>query len=142
MDYTLAALAGQDAERVGVAVGVAPPSPQPDDPRAAIGVLLLDLARAVASERVANLRLLFPSMTVQEAASWQKFFRRAARLEARFTPTSLQVAGSTASATVRAEYRFVESESGVQQEERTTLGMEFMRTLEDWRVTRVSDLKR
>ncbi|HUL03084.1 MAG TPA: serine/threonine-protein kinase [Gemmatimonadales bacterium] len=142
MDYTLAALAAQDAERVGVAVGVAPPSPQPADPRAAIGVLLLDLARAVASERVANLRLLFPSMTAQDAGSWQRFFRRASRLEARFTATSLHVAGSTASATVRAEYRFVATESGVQQEERTTLGMEFMRTLEDWRVTRVSELKR
>jgi hypothetical protein len=142
MDYTLATLAAQDAERVGVGAGVAPPSPQPDDPRAAIAVLLLDLARAVASERVANLRLLFPSMTAQEAASWQTFFRRAARLEARFTANTLHVAGSTASATIRAEYRFVATESGVQQEERTTLAMEFMRTLEDWRVTRVTELKR
>jgi hypothetical protein len=81
-------------------------------------------------------------MTAQEAASWQTFFRRAARLEARFTANTLQVAGSTASATIRAEYRFVATESGVQQEERTTLAMEFMRTLEDWRVTRVTELKR
>jgi serine/threonine-protein kinase len=140
-DYALAMLAAQDAERVGVAVGVAPPSPQPDDPRAAISVLLLDLARAVASERVANLRLLFPSMTTQDAASWQTFFRRAARLEARFTASNLHVAGSTARATVRAEYRFLSSESGVQQEERANLAMEFMRTLDDWRVTRVSEVK-
>ena len=59
MDYPLAASSAQDAERVGVAAGVAPPSPQPTDPKAAIGVLLLDLARAVASERVTNLKQLF-----------------------------------------------------------------------------------
>jgi len=142
LDYTLATLAAQDAERVGITAGVAPPSPQPDEPRAAIAVLLLDLARAVASERVANLRLLFPSMTTQEAASWQTFFRRATHLEAHFTTNGVQIAGSTASATVRAEYRFVDTESGVQREERSSLAMEFMRTLEDWRVTRVSELKR
>src|SRR5207247_10806261 len=36
MDYTLAKLAALDAEQVGVAAGVAPPSLQPPDPRAAI----------------------------------------------------------------------------------------------------------
>jgi serine/threonine-protein kinase len=142
MDYTLATLAARDAERVGVAVGVAPPSPQPEEPRAAIAVLLLDLARAVASERVANLRLLFPSMTEQDAASWQTFFRRATHLEARFGADSVRVTGSTATAVVRAEYRFVATESGVQREERSTLGMDFMRTLDDWRVTSVRELKR
>ena len=142
MDYTLATLAARDAERVGVGVGVAPPSPQPDDPRAAIGVLLLDLARAVASERVANLRLLFPSMTEQDAASWQTFFRRATHLEARFSADSVRISGSTASAVVRAEYQFVATENGVQREERSTLAMDFMRTLDDWRVTSVRELKR
>src|SRR5204862_426093 len=39
MDYTLAKLAALDAEQVGVAAGVAPPSPQPPDPRAGHRIL-------------------------------------------------------------------------------------------------------
>src|SRR2546423_8709215 len=68
MDYTLAKLAALDAEQVGVAAGVAPPSPQPPDPRAAIAVLLQDLERAVSSEHVANLRVLMPGMVEQDVA--------------------------------------------------------------------------
>jgi len=142
MDYVLATLAARDAERVGVAAGVAPPSPQPENPRAAIGVLLLDLARAVDSKRVANLRLLFPSMSAQDAQSWQTFFRRASQLDARFAPDTIHVLGSTASATVHAEYRFIATATGAQQEERATLAMEFMRTVNDWRVTSVRETKR
>src|SRR5256885_10918629 len=56
-DYVVARLAALDAEQVGVAAGVAPPSLQPADTRAAVGVLLQDLERAMASERVANLQI-------------------------------------------------------------------------------------
>src|SRR5439155_1437370 len=52
MDYVVSRLAALDAEQVGVAAGVAPPSPQPPEARAAIAVLLQDLERAVSSERV------------------------------------------------------------------------------------------
>src|SRR2546423_5612253 len=76
MDYTLAKLAALDAEQVGVAAGVAPPSPQPPDPRAAITVLLQDLERAVSSERVANLRVLMPGMVEPDVAGREQVFRR------------------------------------------------------------------
>jgi serine/threonine-protein kinase len=139
MDYPLAASAAQDAERVGVAAGVAPPSPQPADPRAAIEVLLLDLARAVASERVANLRQLFPSMTERDAASWRKFFQRASAIEARYTTDDLQVHGNSAGATVRAEYRFVSQGGGAQREERARLEMQFTNAPTGWRVASVRE---
>jgi hypothetical protein len=141
MDYPLAAAAAQDAERVGVAAGVAPPSPQPPEPHAAVRVLLLDLARAVASERVTNLRQLFPSMTERDAASWRSFFRRASKIEARFATTDIKVRGTSASATVRAEYRFVQRGGGAQQEERTSLEMQFTKTPTGWRVAKVRELK-
>jgi len=141
MDYPLAASAAQDAERVGVAAGVAPPSPQPPEPHAAIEVLLLDLARAVASERVTNLRQLFPTMTERDAASWDGFFQRAATIEARFTSEDVRVRGSTAVATVRAEYRFVPKGGGAQREERASLGMLFTKTPTGWRVTSVREVK-
>src|SRR5258708_6529494 len=52
MDYAVSRMAALDAEQVGVAAGVAPPSPQPPEARGAIGVLLQDLERAVSSQPV------------------------------------------------------------------------------------------
>jgi serine/threonine-protein kinase len=141
MDYPLAASAAQDAERVGVAAGVAPPSPQPVEPRAAIEVLLLDLARAVASQRVTNLRQLFPSMTQRDAASWRSFFRRAAKIEAVFTTDTIRVRGTSADANVRAEYRFVPTGGGALREERAPLEMQFTKTPTGWRVASVRETK-
>jgi hypothetical protein len=141
LDYPLAASAAQDAERVGVAAGVAPPSPQPRAPRAAIGVLLLDLARAVASERVANLQQLFPTMTERDAENWKSFFKRASTIEAIFRPDSIHIRGRNAAATVRVEYRFVPKGGGAQREERAPLEMQFINTPIGWRVASVRDLK-
>jgi len=141
-DYALAALAARDAERAGVAAGVAPPSPQPTDPQAAIGVLLLDLARAVASERVSNVRQLVPAMSGHDAANWQQFFARAANLEATFTPQHLTVHGDAASATVETTYRFVPKGGGAQQEQRTELAMGFRRGTTGWRISEVRAVSR
>jgi len=134
MDYALAKLAARDAEQVGVAAGVAPPSPQPAQAQAAIEVLLLDLARAVGSKRVANLRLLFPSMTAREAAKWARFFQSAAQLEATYAAATVQVRGTAATATVQAAYRFVPTGGGAQREERAQLAMTFTKTPLGWRI--------
>src|SRR5438034_9926053 len=81
MDYVVARLAALDAEQVGVAAGVAPPSPQPAEPRPGIDVLLQDLERAVSSERVGNLQTLMPVMADKDVAAWQSFFRRYTQLD-------------------------------------------------------------
>ncbi len=142
MDYTLAKLAAQDAEEVGVATGMAPPTPQPPESRAAIAVLLLDLARAVASERVANLRILFPSMTARDVASWEGFFARATHLQATYTPESLSVQSDTGHASVLAEYRFLPEGGGAQREERAHLAMQFIKMPTGWRVAAVQEVKK
>ncbi len=80
MDYVVSRLAARDAEQVGVAAGVAPPSLQPPEVRAAIAVLLQDLERAVSSERVGNLQVLMPGMAEKDVAAWQGFFQRYTRL--------------------------------------------------------------
>src|SRR5260370_5116551 len=85
MDYVVARLAALDAEQVGVAAGVAPPSPQPAVTRAAIGVLLQDLERAVSSERVGNLRVLMPGMAGKDVTGWETFFPPYTHLTARYT---------------------------------------------------------
>src|SRR5205814_342671 len=97
----------QNAERAGVAAGVAPPSPQPPDPRAAIAVLLQDLERAVSSEHVANLRVLMPGMVEQDVAGWEQFFRRYTRLTARYAVEGITLRADEAHATVRTLYTYV-----------------------------------
>ncbi|HXQ28530.1 MAG TPA: serine/threonine-protein kinase [Gemmatimonadales bacterium] len=136
-DYALAALAARDAERTGVAAGIAPPSPQPAAPDSAIGILLADLARAVASERVDNLRQLIPNLSSRDASGWTAFFARATNLEAQYVAHHLRVRGTNASADVEATYRFVPKPAGPQEEGRAPLVMEFRRGPTGWRISSV-----
>jgi serine/threonine-protein kinase len=141
MDFTLAKLAALDAEQVGVAAGVAPPSPQPLDPRAAIAVLLQDLERAVSSERVANLRVLMPGMVEQDVAGWERFFRRYTRLTARYAVEAVTVRGDEAHATVRTLYTYVPAPGGAQSESRLRQAIRFIKTPDGWRVADIRDLR-
>ena len=141
MDYTLAKLAALDAEQVGVAAGVAPPSPQPPDPRAAIAVLLQDLERAVSSERVGNLRVLMPRMAERDVAGWEQFFQRYTRLTARYAVEEVSVAGTEAHATVRTLYTYVPAGGGAQRESRLRQAIRVTKTPEGWRVADIRDLR-
>src|SRR2546427_147566 len=107
MDSVVARLAALDAEQVGVAAGVAPPSPQPAEPRPGIDVLLQDLERAVSSERVGNLQTLMPVMADKDVAAWQSFFRRYTQLTAHYTIERFAAQGNEAHATVRTVYTYV-----------------------------------
>ena len=140
MDFTLAKLAALDAEQVGVAAGVAPPSPQPLDPRAAIAVLLQDLERAVSSERVANLRVLMPGMVEQDVAGWERFFRQYTRLTARYALEGITVRGDEAHATVRTLYTYVPAPGGAQSESRLRQTIRFLKTPDGWRVADIRNV--
>jgi len=141
MEYTLAKLAALDAEQVGVAAGVAPPSPQPPDPRAAVTVLLQDLERAVSSEHVANLRVLMPGMVEQDVAGWERFFRQYTRLTARYAVEGITVRGDEAHATVRTLYTYVPAPGGAQRETRLRQAIRFLKTPDGWRVADIHDLR-
>ncbi len=140
-DFTLAKLAAQDAEQTAIGLGFAPPSPQPPESRAAIDVLLQDLGRAVASERIANLKALYPAMTARDVASWRTFFRGAEHLSAKFTIEQLAVHGDTASAAVSGIYAFVPRGGGVQREDRPRFAMRFTKTPSGWRIASVREAK-
>jgi len=140
MDFTLAKLAALDAEQVGVAAGVAPPSPQPPDPRAAIPVLLQDLERAVSSERVGNLQVLMPGMVDRDVAGWVQFFQRYTRLTARYAIEGITVRGDEAHATVRTLYTYVPAGGGAQSETRRRQAIRFTKTPDGWRVADIRDL--
>ena len=142
MDYVVARLAALDAEQVGVAAGVAPPSPQPTDARAAIAVLLQDLERAVSSERVGNLRMLMPGMADQDVTAWESFFRRYTRLTARYAVEQLSARGDTGHATVRTIYTYVPAGGGgAQGETRSRQAIRFTKTPTGWRIANIRDLK-
>src|SRR5881398_2671124 len=141
MDFTLAKLAALDAEQVGVAAGIAPPSPQPPNPRAAIPVLLQDLERAVSSERVGNLQVLMPSMVDRDVADWEQFFRRYTRLTARYAIEAITVHGDEAHATVRTLYTYVPAGGGAQSETRLRQAIRFIKTPDGWRVADIRDLR-
>ncbi len=139
MDYLVSRLAALDAEQVGVAAGVAPPSPQPPEARAAIAVLLQDLERAVSSERVGNLQVLMPGMADKDVAAWQGFFQRYTRLTARYTLDQLSSRADTAHATVRTVYLYVPAGGGAQRETRLRQVIRFTRTPNGWRVANIGE---
>src|SRR5213083_1598751 len=139
MDYLVSRLAALDAEQVGVAAGVAPPSPQPPEARAAIAVLLQDLERAVSSERVGNLQVLMPGMADKDVAAWQGFFQRYTRLTARYTLDQLSTRADTAHATVRTVYLYVPAGGGAQRETRLRQAIRFTRTPNGWRVANIRE---
>ncbi len=136
-NFTLARIAAEDAEQIGVSAGIAPPSPQPRDPQAAIRVLLQDLARAIASERVSNLRALYPSVS---STAWSKFFRSVDQLKARFTTDHIAVHSPSAAATVDALYTYVQRGGGVYQESRPRFAMTFRQTANGWRISSLREL--
>jgi hypothetical protein len=141
MEFALAKLAALDAEQVGVAAGLAPPSPQPAAPRAAIAVLLQDLERAVSSERVGNLRVLMPGMAQPDVAAWERFFRGYMQLKARYAIEQLSVRGNEASATVRTQYTYVPAGGGVQGEARLRQAVRFIKTPDGWRVADIREVR-
>src|SRR5256886_1333182 len=139
MGYLVPRLAALDAEQVGVAAGVAPPSPQPPEARAAIAVLLQDLERAVSSERVGNLQVLMPGMADKDVAAWQGVFQRYTRLTARYTLDQLSSRADTAHATVRTVYLYVPAGGGAQRETRLRQVIRFTRTPNGWRVANIGE---
>ncbi len=134
MDYVVSRMAALDAEQVGVAAGVAPPSPQPANTRDAIGVLLQDLERAVSSERVGNLQVLMPGMGDKDVVAWQSYFKRYTQLTARYSVERLNPRGDTVYAAVRTSYMYVPAGGGAQGETRLRQTIRFTRSPNGWRI--------
>jgi serine/threonine-protein kinase len=140
-DFTLAKVAAQSAEQIGIDVGIAPPSTQPAEARAAIDVLLADLGRALSSERIANIRVLYPALTEEERTGWEAFFKGWNQITATFTIDELQLKGSTATGAVRAVFQYVPERGGAPRVDRRRFAMRFEKKDVGWRLAGVSDLK-
>jgi len=140
-DFTLAKVAAQSAEQIGIDAGIAPPSAQPRDARGAIDVLLSDLARALASQRIANVRVLYPGLTDDERRGWEDFFRQWNQITAKFTMEDFKVQGASATGNVRAMFQYVPERGGAPRVDRRRFAMRFERKDVGWRLTAVTELK-
>jgi len=140
-DFRMAQVAAQSAEQVAIDAGIAPPSSQPADARGAIDVLLTDLGRALASERVSNVRVLYPRMTDAERSGWEEFFRSWDQITARFTVERFTTRGAAASADVRALFEYIPAGGGAPRQDRRRFGMKFEKRDVGWRVSTVTELK-
>ena len=135
-DYVMAQLAAEQVAAAGRQARLLEPTPQPGDARAAVRVLLDDLARAVASARVANLRVLSTKMTDADAAAWQALFNRPERVTVAYRLDAVRVSGRNATAEVDALYRLARPGELVREVHRAER-MELARTDAGWRVRRV-----
>jgi len=140
-DFTLAKVAAQSAEQVGIDAGIAPPSSQPPDARGAIEVLLTDLGRALASERIGNMRVLYPRMTDQEGSGWEAFFGEWEHITAKFTIERFTLKAPMASADVLAVFEYVPAPGGAPRIDRRRFAMRFEKRDVGWRVATVTELK-
>ncbi len=140
-DFTMAKVAAQSAEQVAIDAGIAPPSSQPADTRGAVEVLLTDLGRALASERVGNVRVIYPRMTDEERRGWETFFHDWDRITAKFTIERFNARGPAATADVRALFEYIPAGGGAPRQDRRRFGMRFEKRDVGWRVAAVSELK-
>ena len=140
-DFTLAKVAAQSAEQIGIDAGIAPPSTQPADARGAIDVLLDDLGRALSSQRIANLRVLYPGLTEEERRSWEGFFREWNQITAKFTVEDFKTQGASATGNVRAMFQYVPARGGAPRIDRRRFAMRFERKDVGWRLAAVTELK-
>ena len=142
-DFTLAKVAAQSAEQIGIDAGIAPPSAQPANPRAAVDVLLSDLGRALSSQRIANLRVLYPGLTDDERRGWEAFFRDWNRITAKFSVDNyrLQPNALIATGDVRATFEYVPSAGGAPRVDRRRFEMRFEKKEVGWRLAAVNELK-
>jgi len=140
-DYTMARVAAQSAEQVGIDAGIAPASSQPPDARGAVAVLLTDLGRALSSERVGNVRVLYPRITDAERHGWETFFHDWDQITAKFALERFSARGPTASADVRAIFEYIPAGGGAPRVDRRRFAMRFEKRDVGWRVATVTELK-
>jgi eukaryotic-like serine/threonine-protein kinase len=133
-DYRNVVVFARAARDAGLDLGVAPPSPQPAEPRRAIEVLLGDLTRAIASERVPNIRALYPRISEAEARGWSDFFQSANDLRATYRIERFTAQRSTATGRVRLTYRFLPAGGGAPREVDQQFEMTFSTTPQGWRI--------
>ncbi|HWC74621.1 MAG TPA: hypothetical protein VG454_11865, partial [Gemmatimonadales bacterium] len=104
-------------------------------------VLLSDLGRALASRRIANLKVLYPSLTDEERKGWEQFFREWTQIKATFAVEDLKPQGTAATGNVRATFQYLPARGGALRVDRRRFAMRFEKKDVGWRLAAVTELK-
>ena len=104
-------------------------------------MLLSDLARALASERISNIRVLYPGLTDADQHAWESFFRDWNQITAKFTIEDFDARGATATGNVRGQFQYVPAAGGAPRINRRRFAMRFEKRDVGWRLAGVSELK-
>jgi hypothetical protein len=103
--------------------------------------LLEDLGRALSSQRISNLRVLYPGITPEERSSWEKFFHNWNQITAKFTVEDFKAEGVTANGNVRAVLQYVPARGGAPRVDRRRFAMRFEKKEVGWRLAGVTEIK-
>src|SRR5258705_1752697 len=137
----MARVAAQSAEQVGIDAGIAPASSQPPEARGAVEVLLTDLGRALASERVGNVRVLYPRITDAERRGWETFFHEWDQITAKFALERFTARGPEATADVRAMFEYIPAGGGAPRVDRRRFAMRVEKRDVGWPGPAVTEIK-
>jgi eukaryotic-like serine/threonine-protein kinase len=115
---------------------VAPPAaPAPQGPRPAIEAVAAELARALESRNLAEVRRVYPNMTVQQAQEWGGFFMGARNLRVTLRVTSLDVRDDQLEAGFEGSYDYEDMSTGRGVQRPVTYRGSFVRDGAGWRLT-------
>jgi serine/threonine protein kinase len=117
------------------AVAQPKPSPATPDPRAAIEAAVAGLARALESRNLAQMRQVYPNLTIQQAQDWGTFFMGAKDLRVTLRVSSLETQGDRVDASLEGAYDYEDIATGRGMQRPVTFRAVFVRDGSSWRLT-------
>ena len=106
---------------------------EPENPRPAISAVISSYARAIGTRDIAEVRRVYPSMTVQQQSAWESFFGSVRAMTASFDIGSLDVNGTSAVVRLTGVYEYV-TRNGRSERQPVSLDATLQREGERWRI--------
>jgi hypothetical protein len=114
----------------------APPVP-PADPRPDIGAVVADYATAVQSESLADLRRVYPAMTMPQQRGWEQFFQLVRDVKAELAIGRLDVSGASAEAQVGGSYTYLNTSTQQIEHQPVAFRASLAREGGRWRIVQI-----
>ena len=114
----------------------APPTP-PADPRPDIRAVVADYAAAVESENLADLRRVYPAMTMPQQRGWEQFFQLVRDVKAELTVGRLDVSDASAEAQVGGSYTYLNTSTQRVEHQPVAFRASLARESGRWRILQI-----
>jgi serine/threonine-protein kinase len=128
-----APVAGETAK---AAVPPRPPAP-PSDPRPDIRAVLADYVAAVESESLAELRRVYPAMTMPQQRGWEQFFQLVRNVKAELAIGRLDVSDASAEAQVNGSYTYLNTSTQRIEHQPVAFRASLAREAGRWRILQI-----